>query len=145
MDMLYVFLKGFHNLLRWVVVLAGAYALVLMARGVFTRAAWTGVQDGAARIFTIGMHTRLLVGIVLYGLTPLVAAGITAPLTGRLMLIEHATTMILAVVAAQLGTSLARRAKDDRGKYRRAFTWYLVAAVFILWATPWGKSLIPWT
>lgn len=141
---MYEFLKGFHNLLRWVVVLGGAYALVTMARGLLTQARWGANATGAGRIFTISMHTQLLVGIVLYGLTPLIAGGIAAPLTGRLLLIEHATTMILAVVAVQLGTSLARRAPSDAGKYRRALIGYAVGAAFVLWATPWGKSLVPW-
>ena len=125
--------------------LGGAYALVLMVRGVTTRASWGPAEGRAARFFTIGMHSQLLTGVVLYGITPLIAAGMAAPLTQRLLLIEHATTMILAVVAAQLGTSLARRAQDDQGKFRRALSWYLVAAVFLVWATPWGRGLIPWT
>lgn len=144
MESFYLFLKGFHNLLRWLVVLGGVYAIALMLRGVFTQVRWGATETGAARLFTISMHTQLVVGIALYGLTPLIAAGMSAPLSERLLLIEHASTMILAVVAAQLGTSLSRRAKDDRGKFRRALLWYAVAALFIAWATPWGRNLIPW-
>src|SRR6056297_2675300 len=141
---MYDFLKGLHNLLRWVVVLGGVYALVVMIRGLATSARWTATEGGAARIFTYGMHLQLLIGLVLYGVTPLIRGGISVPLNERLLLIEHAATMILAVVAAQLGTSFARRAERDRAKFLRATIGYAVAALFILWATPWGRSWIPW-
>lgn len=141
---MYEFLKGLHNLLRWVVVLGGVYALFVMIRGLATSARWTATEGLAARVFTYGMHSQLLIGLILYGVTPLVRGGMSAPLSERLLLIEHATIMLLAVVAAQLGTSLARRAEADRAKFLRATLGYAVAAVFIVWATPWGRSLLPW-
>lgn len=141
---MYEFLKGLHNLLRWVVVLGGAYALIVMIRGLATSARWTATEGLAARVFTYGMHSQLLIGLILYGVTPLVRGGMSAPLSERLLLIEHATIMLLAVVAAQLGTSLARRAEADRAKFLRSTIGYAVAAVFIVWATPWGRSLLPW-
>lgn len=142
---MYDFLKGLHNLLRWVVVLGGVYALVVMIRGLATSARWTATEGTAARVFTYGMHLQLLVGLVLYGVTPLVRGGISVRLGERLLLIEHATIMLFAVVAAQLGTSLARRAQTDRAKFLRSTIGYVVAALFIAWATPWGRNLIPWT
>ena len=141
---MYEFLKGLHNLLRWVVVLGGVWALVVMLRGLMTRASWGKGERTASSVFTYGMHSQLLVGIVLYVITPLLTAGMSAPLSERLLLIEHAATMILAVVAAQLGTSLARRAESDRAKFLRATIGYAVALLFVAWATPWGRSLVPW-
>jgi hypothetical protein len=141
---MYEFLKGLHNLLRWVVVLGGAYALIVMIRGLATSARCTATEGLAARVFTYGMHSQLLIGLILYGVTPLVRGGMSASLSERLLLIEHATIMLLAVVAAQLGTSLARRAEADRTKFLRATLGYGVAALFIVWATPWGRSLLPW-
>ena len=141
---MYDFLKGFHNLLRWVVVVGGVAAVVLLIRGVVTQAAWTARERAVTSAFTYSLHTQLLVGIVLYGVTPLMRLGMSAPLTDRLLLIEHASTMILAVVAAQVGLSTARRASTDRARYLRATIGTVVAALFIAWATPWGRSLLPW-
>lgn len=141
---MYEFLKGFHNLLRWVIVFGGAWALIVMLRGLLTQASWGRGERVTSSVFTISMHVQLLVGLVLYVITPLLMAGMSAPLTERLLLIEHAATMVLAVVAAQLGTSLARRAEVDRTKFLRATIGYGVALLFIAWATPWGRNLIPW-
>lgn len=141
---MYEFLQGLHNLLRWIIVIGGVYALLVMLRGLVGSARWTSTEDTAARIFTYSLHLQLLVGLVLSAVTPLVRSGMMAPIDARISLIEHLVTMILAVVAAQVGTSTARRASTDRAKFTRAFVAYLVAAIFIFWATPWGRSLVPW-
>lgn len=141
---MYEFLKGFHNLLRWVIAFGGIFAVIVMLRGFASNVKWGGTERIAASVFTYSLHTQLLTGIILYVITPLLTAGMSARLSGRLLLVEHAGTMILAVVAAQLGTSLARRAKDDKDKFTRALLGYAVALVFIAWATPWGRNLIPW-
>lgn len=138
------FLRGLHNLLRWIVVLGGVYALVLMVRGLVTSARWTATEGTAARIFTYSLHLQLLIGLILYAVTPLVRGGIGAPLDDRLLLIEHGVTMLLAVAAAQVGTSTARRATSDRAKFMRATIGYAIAALLIAWATPWGRNLVPW-
>lgn len=142
---MYEFLKGLHNLLRWVIVVGGVWALILMIRGLATQARWTAREGAAARIFTYGLHLQLLVGLVLYAVTPLLSGGMSARLSDRLLLVEHGGTMLLAVIAAQLGTSLSRRATNDRAKFLRATLGYLAAAVLIVWATPWGRTLLPWT
>lgn len=138
------FLRGLHNLLRWIVLLGGVYALVLMVRGLVTSARWTATESTAARIFTYSLHLQFLVGLVLYAVTPLLRLGIGAELSERLLLVEHAVTMLVAVIAAQIGTSTARRAEEDRIKFVRSVIWYTLAALLIVWATPWGRDLVPW-
>jgi hypothetical protein len=51
--------------------------------------------------------------------------------------------MILALLAAQLGYSLAKRAKDDRGKFVRSSLGYLVAALLMAYGIPWWRPLFP--
>lgn len=140
----YNFLVGFHNLLRWVVVLGGVWALVTMIRGLATQAAWTQQAGLSARVFTYGLHLQLLVGLIMYGLLPAIGRASTGPIDARVSLVAHAGFMVLAVIAAQVGTSTARRAADDRAKYMRSTIAYAVALLLIFWMTPWGRSLIPW-
>ena len=40
--------------------------------------------------------------------------------------------------------AMARRVASDRGKFVRATIGYAVAAVLIVWITPWGRNLVPW-
>lgn len=144
MPLMYEFLKGLHNLIRWVVVLGGLFALVTVVRGLATQASWTAREGRAGLVFISSLHLQLLLGLLLYAITPLLAGGMSAEMVDGTLLIEHVGTMVLAVVAAQLGYSLAKRAEAHRAKYLRATIGYAVAALLILWATPWGATLLPW-
>lgn len=147
---MYLFLLGLHNLLRWVVVLGGVYAVATALRGLLTRAAWSDADRRAGLIFTSALNLQLVVGVVLYLVSPLVrsALGNMGAAMGndqlRYFSVEHAAIMLLAVVAAQLGYSLARRATTDRARFSRATIGYGLAAALIAYGVPWGRSLIPW-
>lgn len=142
---MYEFLRGIHNLVRWVVVLGGVYALATMIRGIATSSAWTMREQRAGLIFISSLHLQLVLGLILFVTTPLLAGGLRSPMSGRLSLLEHVSTMIVAVIVAQLGYSMSKRVPSDRSKYWRATVGYLLAALLIFWATPWGVRLIPWT
>lgn len=138
------FLVGLHNLLRWVVLLGGVAAVALALRGLLTRAPWTAGVQRAGLVFTSALGLQLLVGLVLYLPWLRSGSGITPLIDGRVRIVEHVFTMFLAVVVAQLGYSLSKRADSDRARYLRASVGYVVAALLIVWAIPWGESLIPW-
>ena len=146
---MYEFLKGLHNILRWVVVLGGIYALITAFRGLFTRAAWTAGDRRAGLIFTSALNLQLVVGLLLYFVSPLIQGALqnmSAAMGNdqlRFFTVEHSSIMIVAVIAAQLGYSLARRADSDRAKFVRASVGYLVAAVLVAYAIPWWRPLLP--
>lgn len=146
---MYELLKDLHNILRWVVVLGGLYALVTSFRGLFSRTAWTAADRRAGLIFTSSLNLQLVVGLLLYFVSPLVQGALGnmgAAMANdelRFFAVEHLTIMILAVVAAQLGYSLAKRAESDRAKFVRSSVGYLVAAVLVAYAIPWWRPLLP--
>lgn len=148
---MYELLKDLHNILRWVVVLGGLYALFTSFRGLFGRAAWTAADRRAGLIFTSSLNLQLVVGLLLYFVSPLVQGALQnmgAAMGNdelRFFAVEHLTIMILAVVAAQLGYSLARRAASDRAKFVRASVGYTVAALLVAYAIPWWRPLLPGT
>ncbi len=147
--LMYELLKDLHNILRWVVVLGGVYALLTSFRGLFGRAAWTASDRRAGLVFTSSLNLQLVVGLLLYFVSPLVQGALqnmSAAMQSdqlRFFAVEHLTVMILAVVAAQLGYSLAKRAPSDRAKFVRSSAGYLVAAVLVAYAIPWGRPLLP--
>ena len=144
------FLTGLHNLLRWVVLIAGIFAIGSTVRGVATRAPWT---DGVRRmglIFLSSLHVQLVLGLILYGFSPLIRnalGNMSAAMESdqlRFFVVEHFTLMILAIVAAQLGYSLSKRADGDRKKYVRASIGYALSGVLLIVGIPWWRPLIPW-
>jgi hypothetical protein len=151
--MFYEILKGLHNILRWVVVLGGLYALILTLQGFFSRSAWTATVQRAGLIFTSALNLQFVLGLILLFISPYVqglwsgmrtdASAIMGNREARFFAIEHWFTMILALIAAQLGYSLAKRAKSDRAKFVRSSIGYVLAALLIAYGIPWWRPLFP--
>ena len=147
---MYEFLRGLHNLLRWVVLLGGFAAVIVMLRGLAAQARWTGRERGIGAAFAGSLHLQVLVGILLYLVSPIVRGGLAdfgaamGDADTRFFLVEHGLLMLLAAVSAQVGLSLARRAQTDRASYLRATIGVALALLLVLYAIPWGRSLIPW-
>jgi hypothetical protein len=151
--MFYEILKGLHNIVRWVVVLGGLYALILTLQGFFSRSAWTATVQRAGLIFTSALNVQLVLGILLYFVSPYIQGlmtgmrtnmgGVMADRQSRFFAIEHWLTMILALIIAQVGYSLSKRAKEDRTKYLRSSIGYVLAALLIAYGIPWWRPLFP--
>lgn len=146
---MYEFLKGLHNLLRWIVLLGGIWALLAALRGLFSRAQWTASERRAGTIFAGSLHLQVLLGVLLYLVSPIVRGGFgdfgraMGDDVTRFFLVEHLAVMILAAVAAQVGLSTARRAADRRS-FIRASIGFGLAMLLILYGIPWWRPLLPW-
>lgn len=102
------FLLTLHGEVRWLVALVGLAAVVRFAYGSFARGRFGGLDRGLMAGFTGLLDLNLLLGLILlFGLP----GGLLRP---RL---EHAATMVLAVVAAHL-SAIWRRSDDDARKFR---------------------------
>ena len=144
------FLTGLHNLTRWLVVLAGLLALVTMVTGLSGRKFGPGDRR-AGLIYTIVLDLQLVIGLLLYFISPLIQAGMQdmgAAMSNpdlRFFLVEHSVIMVLAVAAGHIGSSMAKKASlPDRSRFMRAAIFYVISLALIFFATPWGRSLIPW-
>ncbi len=143
---MYLFLLSLHSIVRWVVVIAGVIAVVQALRGLLGRRQWTRLDDRLGLAFTSALDTQLLLGVLLYVVSPLIQAvfadfgaamGVTAQ---RFFAMEHALLMIVAVVLAHVGRARIRRAPDDESRYRQAALFFGLALLVILVAIPWPFS-----
>jgi uncharacterized membrane protein YdjX (TVP38/TMEM64 family) len=150
----YSFLRDTHSLLRWVVIVACLWALMRVWSGFFGRSEWTRKDQMAGLVFTSLLNIQLILGLILYGISPITRAAMTnfaAAMkdgTLRFFAVEHLAGMLLAVVIAQVGYSISKRATTDRGKFLRAAVAYSLAAVLIVASIPWpfmkyGRPLFP--
>ena len=134
-----------HSWTRWLVLLFGLIALVRAFAGWQGRKPWLGADNSMGAAFVGSMHLQLLLGIVLYFVSPLGAkafetagSAVMKDPTGRFFAVEHLVGMLLAVVAAQVGRTLSKKAPDAVLKHKKAFTWFLVALLLVLVMIPWG-------
>jgi hypothetical protein len=135
-----------HSWTRWLVVIFGLIAVFRALAGWQGRRAWAGADNGMGAAFVGSMHLQLLLGLILYlGLSPFglkafeTAGGtVMKDPVSRFWGVEHLTIMILAVVAAQVGRSLSKKAADAVLKHKKAFIWFAIALLLVLLMIPWG-------
>ena len=134
-----------HSYLAYIVLigilLSFAYALI---------GALTGKQFGEKdrKIGLIGLilaHIQLLIGIILYFLSPLGFSNLSgeamSDATSRLYALEHPLINIIAVALITIGYSRAKKGTESRNRFRNIYMFYGVAFVLILSRIPWDSWL----
>jgi hypothetical protein len=137
-----------HNILRWVVLIAGLIALVMAYRGWLGRRAYEKSDRMPALIYTISLDIQVLLGLILYfgrGWINSLTGGnlMDVPQEVRFFAMEHILMMILAVVAAHVGSVVARRAPEAWLKHRRTAIWLTVSFLLVLVGIPWWRPFFP--
>lgn len=146
MSSTYPILLLIHSWSRWLVVVFGLIALYRAFTGWQGRRPYLGADNGMAASFVGSMHLQLLLGLILYFISPVGAkaleggggAAVMKDATGRFFAVEHMVGMILAVIIAQVGRIISKKAADPVLKHKRAFIWFAVALAVVLWMIPWG-------
>jgi hypothetical protein len=141
---MYTAVKHLHSywayLVLLIVVLATFNAIVkLIGKKSFSP------QDFRISLFgLIVMHLQLLIGIVLYFVSPYFDAfsdqgmgEIMKNSSLRLYLIEHPITMILAVAFLTIGYSKHKKELSSSKKFRKLAIFYSIALILLLSRIPW--------
>jgi hypothetical protein len=147
---MYTLILGLHNVTRWLVILAGLWAVVRAWRGWLGRTAWTDGDGRAMRVFLGTLDLQFLLGLLLYvGFSPLTreafrdmgAAMRDAPV--RYFFVEHVAVMLVAIVVAHIGAARVKRQTTDAGRFQTAALWLGIALAAIIGFVPWARPLIP--
>lgn len=143
----YEIVRVLHNLIRWVVVIAGVLAAATAIFGWLRATARTEFENRLGMLFTISLDTQILLGLLLYFvLSPITTTAFSnfgdamASDRTRFFLVEHIAIMIIAAGLAHAGRSMAKRADDERSAHARAAIFYTLAIIAILVAIPWQWS-----
>jgi predicted acyltransferase len=99
-----------------------------------------------ALIAFILCHIQLLVGLILYFVSPigfslLAGGGAMADATARLTALEHPLINILAIVLVSVGFIRAKKLESSTAKFRSIYMMYAVGLVLILSRIPWSSWL----
>lgn len=127
-----------HSGLRWL-------ALLLLVAAVFVSVSrWTSNQsftDGNRKLYLftlISVHIQLLLGLVLYFISPKVNFDGMSERVIRFYTVEHITIMLLAIALITVGYSRSKRATSDTQKHRLVGIFYGIGLVLILAGIPWA-------
>jgi len=144
---LYPILLLIHSYWRWIVLLTAVLALLVSISGLDGRRPFAPWGRKAGLIYVTALDMQLLLGLALYGFSPLVRTAwgdIAAAMKVqelRFFAVEHLVAMVLAVALAHVGSVRAKKADDDAVKYRRMLVWYGLSLVVILGGMPWWRPL----
>jgi ABC-type xylose transport system permease subunit len=133
-------LRHSHSGLRWAIL---ALLLVAIARA-FSRKN-SGVYDKSDKLvnlFTmISMHMQLLLGLVLYimniGTKIKFDGTFMSNAQSRILGMEHALLMIIAIVLITIGRKKAEKAEAPADKHKKIALWFTIVLVVVLAAIPW--------
>jgi len=147
---MYPYVLGLHNIVRWLVLLSGAWAVIVVWRGWLGRRQWTASEARATRAFVGMLDLQFLIGLSLFAvLSPLTrqafqdmgAAMRDAPV--RYFLVEHPVIMVAAVAAAHVGAVQVKRATTDADRFQRGALWFGLALAALTGFIPWARPLMP--
>lgn len=146
---MYAFLLTTHNLMRWLVLVAGAYALVRAISGITGGRDYAAGDRSAGMLFTIALDVQLVLGLLLYGVFSPVTREAFADM-GRAMAVrdirffvaEHFVLMLLAVAAVHVTSVLVRRAPMDDVRFKRMAIGYGLTLLLVLGGIPWWRPML---
>jgi hypothetical protein len=126
-----------HSGLRWI-------ALILLVVAVVTAISkWqgrSGYTDGNRKLYLftlISVHTQLLIGLLLFFISPKVDFSMMSEKIYRFYTAEHTAGMLIAIVLITIGYSKSKRADDGVTKQRLISIFYGIGLLLILASIPW--------
>jgi hypothetical protein len=146
---MYEIFQLIHKALFFVVMALGLIVLVKAAMGLSSKSEFTESDRKMGLFFLISNHTQLLIGLVLYFLSPF---GLKAfqdfgsdLLSNpeykiyRKIAVDHISTNIIAIILITIGYSKNKRAIDSAVRHKNALIFYGLGLVLLLSRIPWDK------
>lgn len=136
---MYDALQHIHSGFRWIVLIILLIGIFQSYRGWKSGSPWTDSDQRRNLFVLIAIHTQVLLGIVLYFISPVVSfgEGVMSNTISRFYTVEHSFLMLIAVVICTLGYSRAKREVIPQRKFRTSFYLFLATLLIIIAAIPW--------
>ena len=138
---MYETIQSVHSILAYaalgLLVLASINAIFgLTSKKLFTD------KDLRLSLFTLIIcHIQLLVGLILYFVSPLGSAqlGNMKDAAMRLTSLEHPLINIIALVLITIGWSKHKKEESNNGKFKKIAIFYTIGLILLLAMIPWGN------
>ncbi len=129
-----------HSALRWVVFILMIATIIDSLMRMYRP---FKENERKLALFTlISLHTQLLIGLILYFVSPMIsqfleAGHVMKNPVARFYIVEHLVGMCLAITLVTVGYSRAKKQSEHWSKHRIIFFYYLAAFILILLSIPW--------
>ncbi|QKJ32251.1 cytochrome B [Mucilaginibacter mali] len=131
---MYSFFKNFHSGFRYIVFILIVLAIIQALAGWLGKKPYTEGNRKMNLFAMISAHTQLLIGLVLYFISPWVkfTADTMKDHDLRYWTVEHITMMIIAIALITVGHSKSKKAATPEAKHRAIAIFYTLATVIIV-------------
>jgi NADH:ubiquinone oxidoreductase subunit 2 (subunit N) len=136
---MYDFIKEFHSGWAYLAILVLVVAVLNSFVGKMFQKEFTAKDRKIALFALIGVHTQLLIGFVLYFVSPRGAAalGQMKEASLRLTSLEHPLINLIAVLLITIGWSKHKKATSSESKFKSIAVFYLLGLILILSRIRW--------
>ena len=135
---LYDILRHFHKGWAYLALLLLVVAVVNAIIGFTSKKEFTAKDRKIALFGLIGSHVQLLVGLILYFVSPLGLAGFNMKdSAARLTSLEHPLINVIALVLITIGWSKHKKAATSELKFKSFAVFYTIGLLLILSRIPW--------
>ncbi len=143
---MYTGLQHLHSGVAYLAILALILVIFWMLIGSLSSREFTEKDRKIGMIGFIISHTQLLIGLILYFVSPL---GFTLLTSGtamgdpvaRLTALEHPLINIIAIALISVGYIRAKKMTISRARFRSIYMMYAIGLVLILSRIPWANWL----
>ena len=137
---MYNFIQKFHSGWAYLALLLLVFAVVNSFIGMSSKKEFTAKDRKIALFALIGTHLQLLVGLILYFVSPLGSAvfGQMKDAALRLTSLEHPLTNIIAIALITIGWTKHKKATTGEAKFKSIAIFFGLGLVLILIRIPWS-------
>lgn len=123
-----------HSYLRYFILIFLIIVIVQSLLGLLNKTPYTRTHNKVSLFLFICTHTQLLIGIILFFVSPAVQFSGEAMKNAstRYWLVEHNTAMLLSIVLITLARTTSKKMAVDQDKHRRNLIFNLAALIIIL-------------
>ncbi|HTG66154.1 MAG TPA: hypothetical protein VL859_07250 [Flavobacterium sp.] len=140
---MYEFIQKFHSGWAYLALLLLVIAVINAFIGLVSKKEFTAKDRKIAIFGLIGTHTQLLVGLILYFVSPLglESLGQMSDKMLRLTSLEHPLINIIAIALITIGWSKHKKLTTSESKFKTFAIFYGLGLVLILSRIPWSLWL----
>ncbi|MEL1241263.1 hypothetical protein [Flavobacterium flavipallidum] len=137
---MYEFIQKFHSGWAYLALLLLVFAVINAFIGLSSKKEFTAKDRKIAIFGLIGTHTQLLVGLILYFVSPLGLAslGQMSDKMVRLTSLEHPLINIIAITLITIGWSKHKKLTTSESKFKTFAIFYGLGLLLILSRIPWS-------
>lgn len=139
---MYEFIQKFHSGWAYVALILLVFAILNSVMGLTSNRAFTAKDRKIALFGLIGIHVQLLVGLILYFVSPLGLSGFNMKEAAlRLTSMEHPLINVIAIVLITMGWSSHKKLTESPAKFKKIAVMYGLGLALILLRLPWSSWL----